>query len=112
MDPARRDTHNRKKFLLEDLSPDITEIQNKLFEFTDKVVVKLSPLMDISMLVSQVPGISEIYIIAVKNEVKELLIVIEKDFNQSPAVKFIIWKAVNHHWKLLSALSSNQNLFW
>lgn len=87
LDPARRDTHNRKKFLLEDLSPDITEIQNKLFEFTDKVVVKLSPLMDISMLVSQVPGISEIYIIAVKNEVKELLIVIEKDFNQSPTVK-------------------------
>ncbi|MDV2446794.1 methyltransferase [Elizabethkingia anophelis] len=87
LDPARRDTHNRKKFLLEDLSPDITEIQNKLFEFTDKVVVKLSPLMDISMLVSQVSGISEIYIIAVKNEVKELLIVIEKDFNQSPTVK-------------------------
>ncbi|AQW92187.1 class I SAM-dependent methyltransferase [Elizabethkingia anophelis] len=87
LDPARRDTHNRKKFLLEDLSPDITEIQNKLFEFTDKVVVKLSPLMDISMLVSQVTGISEIYIIAVKNEVKELLIVIEKDFNQSPTVK-------------------------
>ncbi|MCL1667026.1 RsmD family RNA methyltransferase [Elizabethkingia ursingii] len=87
LDPARRDTHNRKKFLLEDLSPDITEIRNKLFEFTNKVVVKLSPLMDISMLVSQVPGISEIYIIAVKNEVKELLIVIEKNFNQSPVLK-------------------------
>lgn len=43
--------------------------------------------MDISMLVSQVSGISEIYIIGVKNEVKELLIVIEKDFNQSPTVK-------------------------
>ena len=74
-------------------------------------MVKLSPLMDISMLVSQVSGISEIYIIGVKNEVKELLIVIEKDFNQSPTVKFIIWKAMSLHWTLLSALFSNQNLF-
>ncbi|WP_407484166.1 class I SAM-dependent methyltransferase [Elizabethkingia meningoseptica] len=87
LDPARRDSHNRKKFLLEDLSPNIMEIQDSLLKFSDKIVVKLSPLMDISMLISQIPGISEIHIIAVKNEVKELLIIIEKNIQSEAVLK-------------------------
>ena len=87
LDPARRDSHNRKKFLLEDLSPNIIEIQDNLLKFSDKIVIKLSPLMDISMLISQIPGISEVHIIAVRNEVKELLIIIEKNVQSETVLK-------------------------
>ncbi|QCX52356.1 RsmD family RNA methyltransferase [Elizabethkingia sp. JS20170427COW] len=80
LDPARRDEHNRKKFLLEDLSPNLLEVKDEILQFTSRLVVKLSPLMDISMLITQLPEIKEIYIIAVKNEVKELLLVIEKAY--------------------------------
>ncbi len=77
LDPARRDQNNKKKFLLEDLSPNLLEIEEKLNSISDKIIVKLSPLIDISYLVSELKNITEIQIIAVRNEVKELVLIIE-----------------------------------
>lgn len=77
LDPARRDQQNKKKFLLEDLSPNLLEIEEKLHSISDKIIVKLSPLIDISYVISELRNISEIQIIAVRNEVKELLLIIE-----------------------------------
>ena len=76
LDPARRDAEKNKKFLLEDLSPNLLEIQEKLGEISDEIIIKLSPLIDISYLLSVVKNVSKIEIIAVKNEVKELLVFI------------------------------------
>lgn len=77
LDPARRDQNNKKKFLLEDLSPNLLEIDEKLSSISDKIIVKLSPLIDISYLVSELQNINEVKIIAVRNEVKELVLIIE-----------------------------------
>ena len=77
LDPARRDQNNKKKFLLEDLSPNLLEIEEKLNSISDKIIVKLSPLIDISYLVSELRNITEIQIIAVRNEVKELVLIID-----------------------------------
>ena len=74
LDPARRDSEKNKKFLLEDLSPNLLEIQGKLLEISEEVIIKLSPLIDISYLISVLKNIQKIQIIAVKNEVKELLV--------------------------------------
>ena len=82
LDPARRDNHNRKVFLLEDLSPNLIEIQEKLTELSDEILVKLSPLIDLQHLVSSLQNIAKIWIVAVKNEVKEVLIYLEKTENQ------------------------------
>lgn len=78
LDPARRDNNNRKVFLLEDLSPNLIEIQEQLSEISDEILIKLSPLIDLQHLVSSLDNISKIWIIAVKNEVKEVLIHIKK----------------------------------
>lgn len=78
LDPARRDAQKNKKFLLEDLSPNLLEIQEKLGEISDEIIVKLSPLIDISYLLSVLKHVSKIEIIAVKNEVKELLVFISR----------------------------------
>ena len=80
LDPARRDQNLKKKFLLEDLSPNILEIQNQLLEIGDKIIIKLSPLIDISYLVSEVKHLSKIEIIAWRNDVKELVLTLEKNF--------------------------------
>lgn len=87
LDPARRDQQNKKKFLLEDLSPNLLEIEDKLHSISDKIIVKLSPLIDISYLISELKNITEIQIIAVRNEVKELVLIIENNLstgNQQP----------------------------
>lgn len=83
LDPARRDEHKNKKFLLEDLSPNLLKIQEKLMKFSDELMIKLSPLIDISYLISVLENISKIEIIAVKNEVKELLVFINAKIEES-----------------------------
>jgi len=74
LDPARRDNHKNKVFLLEDLSPNILEIQKKLLSISAEVVIKLSPLIDLKYLVSVLPNIFRIDIIALKNDVKEVVV--------------------------------------
>ena len=79
LDPARRDEHKNKKFLLEDLSPNLLEIQDDLLTISDHIIIKLSPLIDISYLISTLKKVVEIQIIAVRNEVKELLVFIQSN---------------------------------
>ncbi len=83
LDPARRDENKNKKFLLEDLSPNLLEIQDQLLKISDQIIIKLSPLIDISYLISTLKNIAEIQIIAVRNEVKELLVFIKKNKEDS-----------------------------
>lgn len=79
LDPARRDQNKNKVFLLEDLSPNILEIQKKLQSISSLVVIKLSPLIDLKYLISVLPGISRIDIIAVKNDVKEVVVFLSNE---------------------------------
>ncbi|PJJ67042.1 putative methyltransferase [Chryseobacterium geocarposphaerae] len=90
MDPARRDNNKNKVFLLEDLSPDILQIQKKLLSISDEVVIKLSPLIDLKYLVSVLQNISRIDIIAWKNDVKEIVV-----FLSSKESEEIICNCVN-----------------
>lgn len=77
LDPARRDQHKNKVFLLEDLSPNLLDIQNQLLEISEEIVIKLSPLIDLKYLITALHRIAKIEIIAVKNDVKEVLVFIQ-----------------------------------
>jgi hypothetical protein len=76
LDPARRNSQKKKVFLLEDLVPNILEIQYKLLEISNQILIKLSPLIDLSYLICVLKNVRTIYIIAVKNEVKEIVVLI------------------------------------
>lgn len=89
LDPARRDLGHRRKFLLEDLSPDIVALQSTLLERGKQVLIKLSPLFDLAELKQKIKGLKEIHIVAVKNEVKELLVVLAANFKAEPSIKCI-----------------------
>jgi 16S rRNA G966 N2-methylase RsmD len=83
LDPARRDNNKNKVFLLEDLSPNILEIQRKLLSISKQIVIKLSPLIDLKYLVSVLKNISRIDIIAVKNDVKEIVVFLSNENSES-----------------------------
>lgn len=89
LDPARRDNDKRKVFLLEDLSPNILEIQEKLLKISNKILIKLSPLIDIKYLLSTLKNISTITVIAVKNDVKEVLILLDTNHKDNVEIKAI-----------------------
>lgn len=90
LDPARRDQNKNKVFLLEDLSPNILDIQQKLLSISDQVIIKLSPLIDLKYLISVVSNIFRIDIIALKNDVKEVVV-----FLSAENKKEIICNCVN-----------------
>ena len=98
LDPARRDEYGRKMVSLHDCSPDVAELQDLLFEKTNTVIVKLSPMLDIDIIKKELNNIKEIHVVAVKNECKEVLVLCQRttdnettsrDASMIPAIKRI-----------------------
>ena len=73
IDPARRGEGNKRMFALSDCEPDMSKIWPVLSEKKCKIIVKLSPMLDLTQVLTQLPGISEVHVVSVKNECKELL---------------------------------------
>ncbi|RZL47169.1 MAG: hypothetical protein EOP00_12745 [Pedobacter sp.] len=79
IDPARRNQLS-KVFKLKDCTPDVTEHLNLFLEKAQRIIIKTAPLLDISAGLTALTNVSEIHIVSVKNECKELLWVIDKHF--------------------------------
>ncbi len=73
IDPARRDTNGKKVAAFEDCTPNILEHKELLTEHCDFLMVKASPMMDIDKGIAQLGNVSDVYVVAVKGECKELL---------------------------------------
>lgn len=73
VDPSRRSDLKGKVFRLEDCSPDMTTHIDLLLSRTDLLLVKTSPLLDIQLGLQQLEQVASIHVLAIENEVKELL---------------------------------------
>lgn len=78
LDPARRDGSNQKVFRLEDGEPNILDLQARLLELAPNVLLKAAPLLDLDRALSQLKNVSDAYVVAVENEVKELLFTLSR----------------------------------
>lgn len=78
LDPARRDDAGKKVFAIEDCSPDLTLIQDELLEHADYVMVKLSPMLDITQALRSLHCVTDIHVVSVKGECKELIFVMSR----------------------------------
>ncbi len=79
LDPARRSAVGDKVFRLQDCEPDLTILYPTLMSKCKVLMVKLSPMLDITEALRHLPDAREVHIVAVKNEVKEVLIICKKD---------------------------------
>ena len=77
-DPSRRNDLKGKVFLLEDCLPNIPKHLEGLFEKSDNILLKISPILDITSAIRELHFVKEIHIVAIQNEVKELLFILEK----------------------------------
>lgn len=100
LDPARRDSAGKKVFLLEDCSPDVLKILPELFGISRFVLLKLSPMADITMAVERLDRtyeeylekasgkgwngqwVREVHVVASGGECKELLILLDREWNE------------------------------
>lgn len=75
IDPARRDDQGGKVVRLDNCEPNVLDHWSLLRQKAQSVLLKTSPLIDIDATLRQLPGVEAVYIVAVQNEVKEVLFV-------------------------------------
>jgi len=83
IDPARRDSHGGKIFRLQDCEPDVLSYFDLLLEKSKHILIKTAPLLDIQLGIKELSLVKEIHVVAVNNEVKELLWHIDKNYNET-----------------------------
>ena len=88
IDPARRDEHGARTFGIADCTPNVLEMMDELTEKADRIIIKLSPMLDWRKALSDIGnGVTSVHIVSVDNECKELLIEINKE--QEKEVKVV-----------------------
>lgn len=83
VDPSRRHDCKGKVFYLKDCLPNVPEHLELIFKHSNNILIKTSPLLDLSVGIKELKYVKAIYIVAVNNEVKELLWILQKDKEKS-----------------------------
>ena len=89
IDPSRRNDAKGKVFLLKDCLPSVTENLDFYFSYSSRILIKTAPLLDISAGISELKHVKAIHIIAVENEVKELLWELHASFSGKTTIKTV-----------------------
>jgi 16S rRNA G966 N2-methylase RsmD len=103
VDPARRSAAG-KVFLLKDCTPNIVANLDVLLSKAERIIIKTSPLLDISAGVRELRNVSEVQVISTRNECKELLFIIDKGYTGAIKITSV---AINATIKKLSFLESD-----
>lgn len=89
LDPSRRSDAKGKVFQLKDYQPDFLNKLDLLFSKSNTILVKTAPLLDINQGLTLLGFVKEVHVVAIKNEVKELLWLLEKDFNREVTIRTV-----------------------
>ncbi len=95
LDPSRRNHVKGKVVQLSDCEPNIAENLDLLFSKSENILLKTSPLLDIALGIKELRSIKEIHIVAINNEVKELLWLLKKDYYGEVGIKTINFTKAN-----------------
>lgn len=79
LDPSRRTGDNSRIYDLEACSPNVVELRELLLHKAPRVLIKISPMADISRIVTLLPATKEIHILSARNECKEILVFMERE---------------------------------
>ena len=88
-DPSRRDGENKKVYFLSDSEPDITQHLEFLFSIAETILIKTAPMLDIQIGLTQLSNVVEIHVVAVNNDVKEILWLLNKKNSIPPLLKTV-----------------------
>jgi hypothetical protein len=89
IDPSRRDDVKGKVFMLKDCQPYIPPKIDFFFTKTNQILIKVSPILDLKNTIRELQNVKEIHIVALNNEVKEVLFLLEKNYTNPIRIKTI-----------------------
>ena len=107
IDPARRDEHGRKTISISDCTPDVAALQDLLRQKAKRVLIKLSPMLDISKALEELCHVKEVHVVAVANECKELDFIMERDYQGE--VHFVCVNLMTHQQELCFTMAEESN---
>ena len=82
LDPARRSETGKKVFLIEECTPDVLTLKDELFTHSRNILLKLSPMADITMVCERLGACCrEVHVVAMGGECKELLIWMDSEWS-------------------------------
>lgn len=85
IDPSRRNK-GQKVFRLSDCEPDVTALYKSIFDKTEHLLIKTSPLLDIQQALRELPTVYKVYVVSVANECKELLFLCKRMVHGEPEI--------------------------
>lgn len=88
-DPSRKSGDKKKIFLLQESSPNIVILATEIFAKSEWLLVKASPLLDIQAGISDLPFVRKVFVVSVKNECKEVLLLSQKGYKDIPTVEAV-----------------------
>lgn len=89
IDPSRRNDAKGKVFMLNDCLPNVPENLEFYFEKSDAILIKTAPLLDLAAGLSELKNVKTIHIVALENEVKELLWELHKNYDGQVAIQSV-----------------------
>jgi hypothetical protein len=105
IDPSRR--AQKKIFLMKDSEPDVQLLLPDMFKKSKDILIKLSPLMDISSALDELQNVFQVHVVAIGNEVKEILYHLKKGFEGEPRRRAV---NIRHIEQVMFAFYKSQEL--
>ncbi|MDF2456977.1 MAG: hypothetical protein K0R51_2970 [Cytophagaceae bacterium] len=89
IDPSRRKEGKRLSDY-KDWEPDIVGLKPQLWKAGDKILIKLSPMTDITAVCKALGEVKEVFVLSDRNECKEVLLQLEHNFNGEPRIHAVL----------------------
>jgi 16S rRNA G966 N2-methylase RsmD len=89
LDPARRGEENQKLYKLDDCEPNVILLKDVLLSKAKRILIKTSPMLDISEGIRALGLVEKIFVVSVDNECKEVLFLISKQANNDPLIECV-----------------------
>lgn len=84
LDPARRGERAEKVHLLQDSEPDVLRLLPLLFTKASAVLLKTSPMLDIELALEQLQYVTQVWVVSLGGECKEVLYLLQPDQSAEP----------------------------
>ncbi len=109
LDPARRGDTGRKLISISDCQPDTVALQDDLLHIAPNVMVKLSPMLDVSKALTELHNVSHVFIIGLEGECKEITLLLQRGFNAEPIITAVDIKSDGTPESAVSSAKSADN---
>ena len=106
IDPSRRDSSGRKIFRIENCMPNVRELMSMLTASSPRILIKYSPMLDIGLAVQSLAIVSEVHVVAVDNECRELLFM--SDMTETAPCRYVAVNLKKNGQSEMLSFYSNQ----